>query len=147
MRFSNEPKDIYKNIDKLPIEMVDIIYSYIPKTVTVFLNKQNYIENHHLIRTLINKVNIEKYIRMMVRQDNEFVFHQLLIENAHRWINMNKYYYKECIYGNYLDFLEEYAIEYESTNCRNKLLSFLEEQGLSKNRHKKNTIRYIRWRN
>ncbi len=147
MRFSKDKKDIYNNIDKLPIEMVDIIYSYIPKSITIFLNKQNYIENHYLIRTLINKVNIEKYIRMMVRQDNDFVFHQLLIENCHRWMNMNKYYYKECIYSNYLEFLEEYAIEYESTNCRNKLLTFLEEQGLSKNRHKKNTIRYIRWRN
>lgn len=83
---------------------------------------------------------------MMVRQDNDFVFRQLLVENFNRWLNMKKYYYKECIYSNYLSFLEEYAIENESTNCRNLLIDFSKEQGLSKNQHKKNTIRYIRWR-
>ena len=59
---------------------------------------------------------------------------------------MKKYYYKECIYGNYLNFIESYAIENESTNCRKLILKLFEEEGLSKNRHKKNAIRYIRWK-
>lgn len=146
MRFSNDSKDLLKNIDKLPYELVDIVYSYIPKSVTIFLSKENYINDHHLLRKIINRRNIEQYIRTMVRQDNDFVFKHLLVENYVRWLNMKKYYYKECIYGNYLNFLESYAIDNHSMKCRNLIINFFEEQGLRKNQHKKNTIRYIRWR-
>lgn len=146
MGFSNNPKDFLKNIDKLPEVLVDIVYSYIPKSVTLFLTKENYMKDHHLIRQYINKIKIEQYIRAMVRQDNDFVFKQLLVENFKRWLNMKKYYYKECIYGNYLNFLESYSIDNQSTKCRKIISVFLEEQGLSKNQHKKNTIRYIRWK-
>ena len=146
MYFSNNSKDLLHNIDKLPYELVDIIYSYIPKSVTMFLSKENYINDHHLLRKIINKRNIEQYIRTMVRQDNDFVFKHLLVENYNRWLNMKKYYYKECIYGNYLNFLESYAIDNESMKCRKLMMIFLEEQGLRKNQHKKNTIRYIRWK-
>jgi len=146
MGFSNDPKYFFKNVDKLPEVLVDIIYSYIPISVTMFLSKKNYSENHHLIRQFINKRKIEQYIRTMVRNDNDFVFSYLLVENYRRWLNMKKYYYKECIYGNYLNFIESYAIENMSTKCRKIISVFLEEQGLSKNQHKKNTIRYIRWK-
>ena len=146
MRFSNNSNDLLKNIDKLPLELVDIVYSYIPKSVTTFLSKKNYIKDHNLIRKLINKRNIEQYIRTMIRQDNDFVFKHLLVENYNRCLNMKKYYYKECIYGNYLNFLESYTIDNESTKCRKILIKFLEEQGLRKNQHKKNRHRYIRWK-
>jgi hypothetical protein len=147
MGFSNNPKDFFKSIDKLPDVLIDIVYSYIPKSVTMFLTKENYMKDHHRIREYINKRKIEQYMRAMVRHDNDFVFNQLLVENLNRWINMKKYYYKECIYGNYLNFLESYCIENDSVKCRKIIYNFLEEQGLSKNQHKKNTIRYIRWKN
>jgi hypothetical protein len=110
MGFSNDPKDFFKNMDRLPEVLVDIVYSYIPKSVTMFLTKKNYMEDHHNIRKLIDKRKIEQYIRAMVRDDNDFVFKHLLVENYRRWLNMRKYYYKESIYGNYLNFLESYAI-------------------------------------
>ncbi len=146
MGFSNNPKDFFKNVDKLPYVLIDIVYSYIPKSVTIFLTKKNYIEGHNLIRGFIDRKKIEQYIRAIVCNDNDFVFKCLLVENYKRWLNMKKYYYKECIYGNYLNFIESYAIENESTKCRKIIGDFLEEQGLSKNQHKKNSIRYIRWR-
>ncbi len=146
MGFSNNPKDFLKNVDRLPEVLVDIVYSYIPKSVTMFLTKKKYTEYHHLIRQFIDKRKIEQYIRRMVRDDNDFVFKHLLVENYKRWLNIRNYYYKACIYGNYLNFLESYAIDNKSTNCRKILINFFEEQGLSKNQHKKNTVRYIRWR-
>jgi hypothetical protein len=146
MGFSNDPKDFLKNVDSLPETLVELVYSYIPKSVTMFLTKKNYKEDHHLIRQFVEKIKIEQYIRTMVRDDNDFVFTQLLIENYKRWLNMKKYYYKECIYGNYLNFLESFAIDNQSTKCRELILKLFEEQGLSKNQHKKNTFRYIRWR-
>ena len=145
-KFSNKPEDFFKNMDKLPEVLVDIIYTYVPKSVTIFLTKKNYINEHHLIKQIIDKRKTEQYIRAMVRDDNDFVFKQLLFENYKRWLNMKKYYYKECIYSNYLNFLESYAVENESTKCRKVLTELFKEEGLSKNQHKKNTIRYIRWR-
>lgn len=136
----------FKNINVLPDDIISLIYLYIPKSATIFLNRENYLENHHLIRQFINKTNIEKYIRSMVRQDNHFVFELLLDENHIRWINMKRYYYKECIYANYLNFLDSYAIDNQSTKCRKIIVSLLEKLGLNKNQHKKKTIRYIRWR-
>lgn len=55
MDFSNNPKDFFKNIDKLHDVLVDIVYSYIPKYVTMFLTKTNYMKDHHLIRQYIEK--------------------------------------------------------------------------------------------
>jgi hypothetical protein len=144
--FSKNPDDLCKNIDKLPYEMVDIIYSYIPKNVTIFLTKEQYVNEHQLIRKYIPNREIENYIRAMLRQDNDFVFKQLLKENQERWLNMKRYYYKNCIHLNYIIFLESYAIDNESTKCRNLIGELLEELGLSKNQHKKNTIKYIRWK-
>ena len=147
MRISNESMYFFKNIDNLPIELVGLIYEYIPKIAKVFLSKQMYLEDHMIIRNYINKMNIEKYIRTIIRQDNSFVLNQLLIENVKKWLNMKKYYYKNCIYANYLIFLDSYSLENESTKCRQLILSLLEELGLTKNRFKKkNIIRYIRWK-
>lgn len=145
MVFSNETIFFFKNINKLSYELVDIIYSYIPKIVTIFLTQTNYMKEHHLLRSMIIKRNIEQYIRTMVRQDNDFVFKLLLVENYKRWLNIKKYYYKECIYGNYVNFLESYAIDNNSLKCRKLIINIFEEEGLNKNQHKKNIIRYIRW--
>jgi hypothetical protein len=82
----------------------------------------------------------------MVRQDNDFVFKRLLEENYIRWLNMKDYYYKNGVHSNYIVFLESYAIDNESSKCRKIISDFFLEQGLSKNQHKKNTIRYIRWK-
>lgn len=146
MNIINE-KELLKKTKYLADELVGLIFDYIPKIVKVFLSKEKYLEDHILIRKHINKRHIENYIRTMVRQDNSFVFNQLLIENEKKWLNMKKYYYKNCIYANYLIFLDSYSLENESTNCRKLLIELFGELGLNKNRFKKkNIISYIRWR-
>lgn len=138
--------DILNKINKLPNELEDIIYSYIPMTTTMLLSKKNYLESHKSFRQTIDKQDIENYIRTMIRQDNDFVFEQLLIENYDKWLHMKNYYYKDCDYSNYLIFLRSYAIDNESTKCLNLLLELFEELGLCKNQHKKKVFKYIRWR-
>jgi len=147
MRFYNSPKDFLKNVDSLPDELIFIIYLYVPKIVKLFLTKQKYLQEHPLIKQHINKQNIENYYRTMVRQDNDFVFKQLLVENQQKWFNMKSYYYKTCIYTNYITFIESYADEHESSNCKQLIVDLFEELGLNKNQHKKNRIKYIIWKN
>jgi len=143
----NKEEKLLKNINLLPDELVYKINSYIPQIVKVFLSKEYYIRYHWMVRKNINKRNIENYYRTIIRQDNNFVFNQLLTENTNKWLNMKKYYYKNCIYGNYLIFLDTYCLENESTNCRKLLIELFGELGLSKNRYKKkNIIKYIRWK-
>jgi len=146
MSYIIEEAKLFKNINKLPQVLVDIINSYIPYNIKVLLNKSYYIKYHKEIRKYIDRRQIENYIRTMVRQDNNFVFNYLLVENYRKWLNMKNYYYKSSIYGNYLCFLESYCIENESDKCKELIKKKLEELGLSKNQHKKNTIKYIRWR-
>jgi hypothetical protein len=134
-------------VDSLPDELIFIIYLYVPKIVKLFLTKQKYLQEHPLIKQHINKKNIENYYRTMVRQDNDFVFKQLLVENQQKWFNMKSYYYKTCIYTNYITFIESYADEHESSNCKQLIVDLFEELGLNKNQHKKNMIKYIIWKN
>lgn len=136
---------ILKQIDSLPKEIKTIIYSYIPKYVTVFLTKENYFFDHPYLYEYIDKSRgSENYIRTMIRQDNDYVFRQLLLENSERWLNMTKYYYKTCIYVNYLTFIESYAIEHESVKCRQILIEFFKQK--SEKRFKKNIVRYVKWK-
>lgn len=139
---------ILKQIDSLPQEIKTIIYSYIPKYVTVFLTKENYFFDHPYLYEYIAKIrgaNTENYIRTMIRQDNDYVFRQLLLENSEKWLNMTKYYYKTCIYVNYLTFIESYAIEHESVKCRKVLVEFFQETQKQKG-FKKNIVRYVKWK-
>jgi len=137
---------LFENINLLPNDIIEIIHKYIPTSVIIFLDKNTYIDNHHLIRQYINKSNIENYMRSMVRQDNYFVFEMLLFENCVKWLNMKQYYYKECIYCNYLKFLESYSIDNQSLNCRKILVKFFNDIGFNKHKNKKKTLRYTRWR-
>ena len=147
MRFSNNPNNLLKNIYNLPEEVVWYeIYQYIPQIITIFLTKKNYVQDHHLIRQYIKHDQIETYYRAMVRQDNDFVVRLLLVENKNKWLNMKTYYYKSCIYSNYLTFLEYYAIENESTKCRTVISDLSKELGFRQNQHKKKLLKYIIWK-
>ncbi len=147
MTFSNNKCDFFKNVGKLPDELIGLIKCYIPKCVTIFLTKENYQRDHHLLlKTIIDKKLIEEYIRVMIRQDNDYVLYNLLVENQERWLGMKNYYYRSGIYNNYLSFLKSYCLDHDADNCYNLLINLFEELGLSKNQHKKNAIRYIRWK-
>ena len=104
-RFSNDPAKFGQNMDRLPEELVREIYYYVPQSITTFLTKKSYLKDHHLVIKWISKGNIENYIRAMIRQDNDFVFKQLLVENRKRWFEMTKWYHKNYIYSNYITFL------------------------------------------
>lgn len=146
MKFSNKQEDLLQNISKLPEVLVDIVYEYVPLLTKIFLTKKNYCENHHVVKSYINKRQYENYIRCMVRQDNSFVFSFLMHENIIIWARIHNYLYKDYTYDNYILFLHEYCIENESTRCREILDKCIEILRLNKNKHKKSTLINSRWR-
>jgi phosphoribosyl-ATP pyrophosphohydrolase len=130
---------------RLPPELIRYIKEYIPKKEFVFTNRENYNLYHPLIKPSIK--DYESYIRAMIRQDNEFVFKKIVEENYNKWYEFKQYKYKNMIFNNYLYFVMNFCIENESNNCRKIISDFLKEHGLGKNLHKKNLVKYIKWKN
>lgn len=140
--------NLYKNINKLPIVLIDYIKDYIPYTTLAFVNKEFYIKYHYLLKinNLIPKKYIENYIRDIIRRDFDFVFEKIISENYKKWLDIKQFIYKNIIYKNYIYFLKDFCLINESIKCRIILNNFLEENGLCKNQHKKNTSKHIRWK-
>ena len=138
--------NIFDLINKLPHDIINYeIKQFIPKKAFVFTNKENYILYHQLIKQDIK--NYENYIRDTIRRDNFFVFERIVRENYNKWTEFKKYMYKNIIFKNYSCFVIHYCIENESNNCRKIMNSFFQELGLGKNQHKKNFVKYIKWKN
>jgi len=138
---------IFENILKLPEDIVPIINDFIPTKITMFLNKKMYLKSRVLIRKIVPKNQYENYISAMIRRDNDFVFALLMQENFERWLFFKNYVYKATMFSNYIYFLLEYSIENESDKCKQLVNRYIVNSGLSKNQHKKNTSKNIRWRN
>ena len=51
------------------------------------------------------------------------------------------------IFNNYLYFVMNFCIENNSDRCREIVLNFLSKRDLCRNLHKKNVVKYIKWRN
>jgi hypothetical protein len=136
---------IINKINHLPLEIINIIKEFVQKIALVFTNRANYVLYHSLLAQSIT--NYENYIRDTIRRDNDFVFIMILRENYKKWYEMKKYRYKNMVFNNYLYFIIQFCIENDSNNCSNVIHNFLREHGLGKNLHKKNVVKYIRWKN
>ena len=134
--------DIY---NKLPLDIINYIKKYIPQKELVFTNRENYNLFHPIIKLYIK--DYDNYIKYMIKRDNEFVFTKIVEENCYKWYEIKQYQYKNMIFTNYLYFVINFCIENESNNCIKVLSYFLKEHGLCKNLHKKNVIKYIKWKN
>ena len=131
-------------IDKMPNELLEIIKEYINKKTLVFVNKTYYNLYHTVIKKYINKY--ESYTRDIIRRDNYLVFQQICKENFNDWLNNKQYRYKSMIFNNYIYFVMFFCIENDSEKCRDILLNIFEERKFGKNLHKKNVIKYIKWK-
>jgi hypothetical protein len=142
--------NLMNEISKLPKEIIQTIKEYIPKSVFAFTNRENYILYHKYIKDTNpdgNTFTHNNIIRNAIRRDYSFVLERNVRDNYKLWCNHGKYLYKNMIFYNYLYFIMYYCIENDSNNCRKIIYNFLEEHGLHKNLHKKNIVKYIRWKN
>lgn len=136
---------LFENIKKLPEVLVLYIYNFIPKKKLIFINKEYYNLYHIYLKKYI--INYENYIRDTIRRDNDFVIGKIIEENFKIWIKIYDYMYKNMIFKNYVYFIIHYCIENDSNKCRVVIMNFLKQQRFGKNLHKKNIVKYIRWKN
>jgi c-di-AMP phosphodiesterase-like protein len=137
--------EIIKKINNLPSELIILIKEYTPKHVFIFTNRENYKLYHYLIRIRPNQ--FDDFVRNIIKRDNEYTLNAIIRENYFKWYEKGQVYYKNMTFGNYLFYIINYSIENESENCLKIINIFLKELGLGKNLHKKNVVRYIKWKN
>ena len=135
---------LFERINKLPHELVDIIYEFIPGITKCVLNKKLYKNYHVCIKSYISSRGLfDNYIRDIIRKDLDYVFFYIAKENCGLWLKAKKCTYKNKIFPTYSKLLENLCIETESTKCRNIMNEALNKSGLNKNQHKKNIVKSI----
>lgn len=134
-----------KNISYLPDDIINLIKEFLPRQKLVFTNKTFYNLYHYTIRKSIPLY--ENYVRDIVRRDNEFVFEKVVEENINLWIKNKQYRYKNMVFNNYIYFIMNFCIDNDSERCRLILFDFLSKRDLCRNLHKKNVVKYIKWKN
>lgn len=113
----NEKFDLQK-INKLPEDIVREINGYIPDYYFMLTNKENFADNHYILKQFLLKKNVfETYVREMIRRDNYFVFLYILQENYNKWVNIKNYMDDFVMYTSYIDFLINYCIIHNSNKC------------------------------
>ena len=138
-----DQEKLFSSINKLPIELYDIIKSYIPLYVWRPLNKNLYVEYYNLVYIKLNSSNSENYIRNIVVRDLYYPFKFIIFKNIFKWIEMKNYCYNFYIYPNYISFLKDFCYDNDSFNCLNLLNKVLLELGFKKNKSKKNIKRIL----
>jgi hypothetical protein len=136
---------LFEIIKKLPDDLISCIYNFIPKNILVFTNRENYNLYHIYLKKDIT--NYENYIWDTIRRDNHFVILKIIEENFKIWIKICDYMYKNMIFKNYVYFIIYYCMENDSNKCKDVIMDFLEQKRFGKNLHKKNIVKYIRWKN
>ena len=131
---------IIMNINNLPFELLDIIFSYIPDISKLRLNKYYYEKYHPIVRKNIKNGCCESYIRSMIRRDNNFIIRYLIRENYVRWVGMIDYYNGGLEFYNYISFLRYYCDEFNSKKCEEEINKYIKENVVGKNIVEKNII-------
>ncbi len=106
-------------IDKLPLELLEIIFNHIPNSYKIFINKEFYIKYNGLIVSRIG--NFQSYMRDIIRFDCVYPFTFILNRNLHYWISTNKFTFNKIVYDNFLSYLMEYARKNKANKCLNIL--------------------------
>lgn len=118
------------NIDKLPDDILTIIFSYVNEKQKIFLNKTFYNKYYKHIDSLIK--HYDSYIKDIVRNDCNFTFEYIIARNFFKWYTMFNYHYGNKIYNNYIDFLIEFSRKNKSNKCLTIINLHLEISKLKK---------------
>ena len=87
------------------------------------------------------------YNRVMIRNDDSFIFNNIITNYGRKWVAEKKYLYNNSIYNNYLYYMISLIHENNAGRCNEIMTTFLDKEGLSKNLYKKYRIKNIGWSN
>lgn len=129
----NKLDNCSKNFDvqkivKLPEDMVNTIFDFLPPMALVFTNTKNYQENHYVIKESLDIYKYDVYVKYMIRSDNYMAFNEILNENYDKWLNIKNFIYKNKTYDDYTCFIKDYCIINDSQKCYDILCMYKENR-------------------
>lgn len=131
----------------LPDDIIDIIWNMLDDSVKSSLDKRyffSYNFDNYSTMTLHSQY---AYNRVMIRNDDSFIFNNIISNYGRKWMSNKKYIYNNQVHSNYLYFLLSLIHESNASRCNEIMATFLDKEGLSKNLYKKYRIKNIRWSN
>ena len=135
-------------LEKLPEDIcVCHILPYLRPEIIVWTDKDNYKKYHHVVKKMIPSQFFCSYVRDIIRNDFSFVFNMIVEENFDKWLKMKNYKYSDVMYNDYVKYLNDYCIKNESNKCKILLREKIKNANMSKNWHKNNRNKDIRWNN
>ena len=131
----------------LPYDIKDIIWNMLDISVKSSLDKKHFLKHNYKHYSSMSRHNQYGYNRVMIRNDDSFVFENIILNYGREWVADKKYVYDNRVHNNYLYFLISLIHENNSSRCNQIMCRFLDKEGLSKNLYKKYRIKNIRWSN
>lgn len=113
--------------NRIPIEILDKIFDFIPTFYKINLCKKYYSQYHIILKTYITSNNYESYIHSMICDNNSFVFERILNENLSKWLHWKNYRVKSIVYKSYLYYIYNLIETNNSDKCRIIFIKYLEE--------------------
>jgi len=134
------------HLSLFPDDILLYIKPYISKKILVFTSRYYYLKYRKTIDSMIPEKRYEGYLRNVVRYDSVFTFSFLLKKHKQEWIKNKRIKYKNYVFDNKLFFLNNYALENNSTKCR-ELIDIHAKSILGKKWHKKSKLVKNIWNN
>lgn len=122
-------------INKVPLEIKNILLSYIPKSILSLLSKNNFLEyfyNNQIdldnkykmfyphYNGVSNKYkNYDSYLRFIIRNDFNFLFENILNIYYEKWNKTKRWNYKNIKFRNYLEYILYLCEINTSGKCKN----------------------------
>ena len=128
--------------DILNDDVLNIIFEFIPSFIKFSLNKQFYNTSQRTIAMP------DTFIRNVIRYDYPFIFEYHLVKRYQKWRKISRWIYKNMVFHNYVEYVRHLCIEYESSKCKKKLITYEKRiNPQKKKKYKRIGIRNTRWNN
>ena len=104
---------LFDLISTLPIEIKELVYTFIRDDIKSNLTKELFILNYE------NKIRqiplYNSYLRYLIRNKHEFILKLNLTLKKDHWYNLKNWKYNNRIFSNYLVYLKYYAQQQNQT--------------------------------
>lgn len=118
--------DWVDRVVQLDMHLKAIVLSFVPHVHMVWTNKTNYEKHHTCIVELTKAKNLyDSYIRHVLRNDLDYVFRFILVQNREKWWGKRKYIYKGKQYSTYTHYMDAYIFEHGSHRCRDAMFGIV----------------------
>ena len=137
---------LLSKISQLPIELVNIIYLYIPLSTKGVLTSKMFVDYYNEKMKTITFSEYSKhdtYIRDMVRTNRTYIFRMLINNALLIWERSKVWRWKNMKFPDYLSYISHLTIKYKKPQI--KSIIDVNKKYLSRKKPKKISSRNILW--